>query len=61
MCCDVMCAHLSCHLVLLVELQMVVLEHHVHRYPLTVGAPVGIEGEGRGGEGKEEGGEGSRG
>ena len=40
---------LSCPLVVLVVLQVVVLQYHIHRHPLTAGAPVG-GGEGRGGE-----------
>ena len=61
-CCAVLChaamsTDLSCHLVVLVVLQAVVLQYHIHRHPLTAGAPVG-KGEGRGGEGWRKRGEG---
>ena len=40
--------NLSCHLVILVVLKVVFLEHHIHLHPLSVGAPVREGGEGRG-------------
>ena len=38
--------NLSCHLVILVVLKVVFLEHHIHLHPLSVGAPVREGGEG---------------